>query len=341
MIHADVGQKLFRIDHSSEVSAARRYASQMATQLGFDDTLSGRLSIVITEAATNILKHAGDGYLFITPLSQDRQNGIEVLALDRGPGISNLHESFEDGTSSSGTCGTGLGAMRRLADEFDVYTQIGKGSAFYMALWTKPQMLTDEALQIGSISVPYPGEDISGDAWAVAKEDDRAVLLVADGLGHGVDAAQASSMAVRELSEQPTLEPVQLLNSMHESLKKSRGAAVALAAIDMRDGIIEFVGIGNISAGVINDGKRKQLVSHNGIVGSNMRKVQQFALPWSDSSLCIFCSDGISTQWSLDAYPGLSSCHPSLIAGIIFRDFTRGRDDVTVLAVRQSCSAHD
>lgn len=336
MIHLDVGQKLFSINHSSEVAAARRYGSQLAAQLGFDATLAGRLSIVITEAATNMLKHAGEGSLFITPLSQNGQNGIEVLALDRGPGISNLHESFQDGTSSLGTSGTGLGALRRQADRFDVHTMDGKGSAFYMALWTCPDKLDDNALQIGSISVPYPGELVSGDAWAVAVERRQIAVLVADGLGHGVDAAHASSMAVRELREQPQLDPSQLLAFMHESLQRSRGAAIALAAIDLDGGVLEFVGIGNIMASVVQNSARKQLVSHNGIVGSNMRKVQQFALPWSADSLCILCSDGISTQWSLDHYPGLTSCHPSLIAGIIYRDFARGRDDVTVLVLRHT-----
>lgn len=336
MIHTDAGQKRFLINHSSEVSAARRYGSELAEQLGFDAVLGGRLSIVITEAATNMLKHAGEGTLFITPRSQNGQNGVEVLALDSGPGIGNLHESFQDGTSSRGTAGTGLGALRRQADRFDVYTAPNKGSAFHMGLWPQPETLDHQAFQIGSISVPYPGELVCGDAWAVAIDAARVSLLVADGLGHGVDAAQASCMAVRELQENTHLNPVQLLDCMHESLKRSRGAAIAVAAIDRVGGILEFVGIGNIMAGVINGALRKQLVSHNGIVGSNMRKVQQFALPWSGDTLCILCSDGIGSQWSLDAYPGLSSCHPSLIAGVIYRDFARGRDDATVLVVREA-----
>lgn len=339
MIHSDVGQKLFVINHSSEVAAARRYGAQMAELMGFDTILAGRLSIVITEAATNMLKHAGEGELFITPLSQNGQNGIEVLALDRGPGISNLTESFQDGISSLGTSGTGLGALRRQADRFDVYTAGGKGSAFYMALWTQAPAIDIDAVQIGSISVPYPGELVCGDAWAVAVEPSRIAILVADGLGHGIDAAQASGMAVRELREQSQLQPAELLALIHESLKRSRGAAVALAAIDRVGGVLEFVGIGNIMASIMQGSTRKQLVSHNGIVGSNMRKVQQFAVPWSEDALCILCSDGIATQWSLDSYPGLVACHPSLIAGILYRDFARGRDDVTVLVVRQISAA--
>lgn len=69
-------QKVFTIAHASEISAARRWANQLAGSLEFDETTSGQLAIVVTEAATNILKHAGSGLLFITPVLQGKSKGI-------------------------------------------------------------------------------------------------------------------------------------------------------------------------------------------------------------------------------------------------------------------------
>jgi hypothetical protein len=75
-------------------------------------------------------------------------------------------------------------------------------------------------------------------------------------------------------------------------------------------------------------------VSHNGIVGHNMRKVQEFVVPCPPGALCIMHSDGIQTQWDLAAYPGLHARTPALIAAILMRDFIRRRDDAMVLVVR-------
>jgi serine phosphatase RsbU (regulator of sigma subunit) len=177
-------------------------------------------------------------------------------------------------------------------------------------------------------------EDVCGDAWAVTADQDRATFLLADGLGHGVHAAQASQVATELLLKRPGLQPLALMEAAHDSLRGTRGAAVAVAELQFKSQQLSFVGIGNISACVIDGLSRKQLVSHNGIVGDNMRKAQQFSLPCSPGSLYLMHSDGINTHWDIDTYPGLYFCHPALIAGILYRDFARGRDDASILAAR-------
>jgi hypothetical protein len=76
-------------------------------------------------------------------------------------------------------------------------------------------------------------------------------------------------------------------------------------------------------------------MSHNGIVGSNMRKVQEFAHEWGAGATLILHSDGIATRWDVNAYPALMFRHPALIAAVLYRDFARQRDDAMVLVVRQ------
>jgi hypothetical protein len=77
------------------------------------------------------------------------------------------------------------------------------------------------------------------------------------------------------------------------------------------------------------------MVSHSGIVGHEARKIQEFVYPWSQDTVLVMHSDGLATHWNLDQYPGLASRRPSLIAGVLYRDFTRGRDDVTVVVAKK------
>jgi anti-sigma regulatory factor (Ser/Thr protein kinase) len=332
----------FAVAHLSEVSAARRYGQQLADALQFDEVRSGRVAILITEVATNIIKHAGEGVLHIM---QSKVNlgdvhalhAIDVLALDKGPGMLNMAMSFEDGVSTSGTSGNGLGALRRLSDEFDAYTMHAKGSVFFMRVWQHdaPAVIPQPArLQFGGLCQPIAGEEVSGDAWVIQTSQSQSAWAVCDGLGHGEHAAMASRLAVNLLQERPELGATAYVSAADDVLHSTRGAALAVCTADVAREQIQFAGIGNISACVTDGKQRKQLLSHNGIVGSNVRKIQQFDADFAKGSLSIMHSDGINTNWNLDDYPGLFDCHPNVIAGVLLRDFERGRDDASVLVVR-------
>lgn len=322
------------IAHSSDVASVRRRAVQLAQSLGFNETLAGKLAIMVTEAATNILKHAGSGQIIVRPLICGATHGVEILALDKGPGIANLSRSLQDGVSTAGTSGNGLGAMRRLADVFDVYSLPGKGSAFHLCLWSGAPP-PEETLTSGVVCVPVEGETACGDDWTLQPGSRSATLTVVDGLGHGPMAATASRAAVRTAHAHPDLPPGALLESIHQALRPTRGAAVAVMQMDPDAGMLRFAGVGNISASMHGDGPRRSLVSHNGIAGHNMRRTQEVQMAWPRDALLIAHSDGLSTQWSLDAYPGLVMRHPALIAGVLYRDFARQRDDATIVVVRR------
>jgi anti-sigma regulatory factor (Ser/Thr protein kinase) len=337
-------QRHFALAHTSDIASVRRHARQLSDRLAFSEIQAGQLAIVVTEVATNVLKHAGHGTLILTPVQRQGRAAIEVLALDQGPGLANLSQSLRDGISTAGTAGNGLGAIKRMSQEFDAYSAAGKGAAFFACVHGELASFAPDAadtgparhLQYGAICVPVAGEEECGDAWAVQAGRDSVSMVVADGLGHGPDAAIASYAAVRAFEASPGMAPAPLLEKMHQAMRATRGAAVAVGRLDLVSNVIRFAGIGNISAIVIDHGARRQLVSHNGIVGNNMRKVQEFEQPWPEDGLGLYimCSDGIATQWDLQNYPGLQYSHPSLIAGVLFRDFARGRDDATVLVVK-------
>jgi hypothetical protein len=120
----------------------------------------------------------------------------------------------------------------------------------------------------------------------------------------------------------------------HDALRSTRGAAAAIVAIDAERGIVTYGGVGNIAGCVLTGGSRRSMVSHNGTLGHQIRTVGEFTYPWSHEAMLVLHSDGLVSHWSLDAYPGLAARDPSLIAGILYRDFTRGRDDVTVVVAK-------
>jgi anti-sigma regulatory factor (Ser/Thr protein kinase) len=329
-------QLTFPVTHASDVAAARRAGQKLADSLGFDDVKAGRLAIVITEAATNILKHAGEGTVTImrTQSGVDMP-GVDVVAVDNGPGIGDLEFSLRDGVSTAGTAGTGLGALRRQADEFDVWTRHGRGAAFFMRIWKGTPPPEPCGMEVGALCTPLAGEEACGDGWAVSCNRDGATLLGADGLGHGPEAAKAAAGAIQALEKRPAAAPGDVLHTAHDLLRITRGAALSVARIDYRGDDLRFAGIGNVNALVVDGAARRALVSHNGIVGHNMRKVQEFTAPFPPGALCVLTSDGIQTQWDLGDYPGLHARAPALVAAILMRDFIRRRDDAMVLVARR------
>ena len=328
-------QLAFTICHASDIAAARRAGQKLALDLGFNESRAGSLALIVTEAGTNLLKHAGEGTLYLNVAQSEGVPGVDVLAVDKGPGIADLETCLRDGMSTAGTSGTGLGALRRLSNEFDVYSTPGDGALFFMRLWRDDPAPRLCRVDVGALTVPLAGEDACGDGWGVACDGAGATLLAADGLGHGPNAAAASQAAIHELQHRPSSEPGRLVEAAHQALRITRGAALAAARIDFEADVVRFAGVGNIGAYVIDGDSRRALVSHNGIAGHNMRKVQEFTVPCPPGALCILHSDGIQTQWDLDKYPGLLARSPALIAAMLMRDYIRRRDDAMVLVVRR------
>src|SRR5262249_15988384 len=111
-----------QISESSAAAEARREAMALVQKAGFDETARGTVGIVVSELGTNLAKHAVYGELLFRGIEHDGIAGLEVLSLDRGPGIANISECIRDGYSTRGSSGTGLGAIARLADVFDIHS---------------------------------------------------------------------------------------------------------------------------------------------------------------------------------------------------------------------------
>ncbi len=326
-------QALIKVDDRSQVGEGRRAAADLARVLGFDATAAGNVALAVTEATTNILKHAQRGKLVLRALERGGVGGLEVLALDQGPGIANIGISLRDGHSTSGSMGTGLGALSRISHAMEVYTQPDKGTAVRLEFWAGPLSKGTRAPQIGAVCLPKPGEVACGDAWSLTRDGTDCSLLVVDGLGHGTEAARAARVAMEVLAKHPEAPPSELLQLAHLALASTRGAAAAIARFGQARG--GFAGVGNITARVESLTSRRQLVSHNGTLGHVVRKVQEFSFDFPADAALIVHSDGLAGHWTLADYPGLMAKHSGLIAGVLYRDHDRGRDDVTVVVIKR------
>jgi anti-sigma regulatory factor (Ser/Thr protein kinase) len=325
---------LIPIEDSTRVAEARRVAAAYSQSEGLPEKAAEEAAIIATEIATNLLKHARSGEVHISGLSAMGDPGVEILSIDRGPGMVNLQACSEDGFSTTGTSGTGLGAIARLADVFDAFSQPQSGTVIVARKFPRSDRgARAKNWTFGAVRAPYPGETACGDNWSIRRNGQSTILIVADGLGHGILAADASSAAVAAFKKGTPESAAALLENVHLALRSTRGAAVSVAYIEQHSRI-HYAGLGNV-AGVVLGGPRAQyMVSHSGTAGLEARRFQEFDYPLPPEGAIVMHSDGLNTNWSLDAYPGLLRRHPAVIAGVLYRDATRGRDDVCVLVGR-------
>jgi len=319
----------------SQVGEARRTAARLATDAGLDETAVGRVSLVATELGTNILKHATRGEIILRSRDTPDAPSIELVAIDSGPGIADIDRALRDGYSSAGSHGHGLGALSRLTSSFDVFTAAGRGTVFLARIDATGGRSAAPGMSVGVVRVPKAEEPVCGDDWGLTSYAGGASLfVVADGLGHGLAAADAAGLAVRAMAGGREMGATEAMTIIHGALRNTRGAAVATAFIPPGHRSVRFSGVGNISAFIVGPGASKTLVSHNGIVGHNARRIQEFEYAWPAGALLIMHSDRLSGRWNLDDYPGLTSRDPSIIAAVLYRDFTRRRDDSIVVVAR-------
>ena len=332
-------QVLIGIEDRSQVGEARRQAAELARSLGFNDTQAGKVALAVTEAASNIIKHAGSGKVLLAPLMHETGGGpasvgLEMLALDRGPGIANVNASLRDGYSTAGSMGAGLGALARLSPSFEVYSQPGRGTALRLEIWGSSFTPAADDLELGAVCLPKKGEEVTGDGWLMRASGESRAVLVIDGLGHGPSAARAARAATEAFAANTSAPPGALMRICHSALATTRGAAGAAARVVPAKERGSFAGVGNIACRIESVGERRQLVSHSGTLGHVMRRVQEFDFHFPAGALLILHSDGLTSHWTSTDYPGLAARHAGLIAGVLYRDHDRGTDDVTVVVLK-------
>lgn len=328
----------FAIDEISQVGEARRFALVLCADLDFDETRSGRVGIIVNELGNNLVRYAKKSHLIFRKYSTRTESGIEILSVDSGPGMDDSI-TIQDGFSTGKTPGTGLGAAKRQSDLFDIYSVIGSGTVILARVNAKSAVIDpgaekdSDSYEVGAINNPMVGELISGDGWCVHETDTGLAVTIVDGLGHGPLANHAALKALHVFAENYHAPVTDVLNKIHVDLKSTRGAAVFL--LSTIGDSITYTGVGNIFALLHSPLKNKVLTSQNGTAGLRINAAKPNDDQWKVNDYFIFHSDGLSSRWSLENYPGVTAKHPAILAALLVRDFDRKTDDTTVVVVRR------
>jgi anti-sigma regulatory factor (Ser/Thr protein kinase) len=322
----------FRVEAAATASAVRRAAERLATELAMPERRIADLSIVAAEIAGNLVKHADEGVLLVRVVRTPEQAGVELIAIDRGPGMADVAHSVGDGHSTAGTLGIGLGAIVRQSGWSDLYSMPGQGTVLAAQIW--PDDPPAPAWAAG-LTRPLTGEPVSGDGFAVRDADGRRQLLMCDGLGHGSLAAAATHEAVRAFVEAPSAPPAAMVEVLHRRLNHTRGAALAVAELDEQAGLVRYAGLGNIAGTVfLPEGGRRGMISLPGIAGHQRRQIREYDYPLVPGAVVVMHSDGVVDRWSPADYPELLRHSPAVIAATVLRDAGTRRDDAGVLVGR-------
>lgn len=325
------------IDDHSRIAEVRRAVALLGHMKGLTPELVAQAALVTSELCTNILKYAVRGEVLLNALcAHGGAYGLDIVALDRGPGIADLDAALKDGFSTGGSLGIGLGTMRRAAALFDVYSAPGVGTAVLVRLLEKKVAPPpDDGFTVGSRMTPIRNEVVSGDCWSLLRFEQTLAVALVDGLGHGAKAAVAAHAAIEAFHRHlQQAGPAQTIQFAHQALQSTRGAVMAVASIDTQAQTLNFAGLGNISAMVHTRGAVVRLSATDGTVGYGARRARESTLAWSSLSTLILNSDGLSSRWNLARHPGLLARHPVLVAALLHRDFARDTDDATVVVIR-------
>jgi len=317
------------VEDASAVAACRNAGLAMASQLQFPASRADQLALAVTEAASNLHKHARQGSLLLCVNRDAEVPGIELVTIDAGPGLRDVSAAMRDGHSTAGTLGIGLGAIRRLADFSDLYSRPGHGTALIARFWPGPG---PPAISCAGLVRPITGETECGDAFGVIRRDDVVTAVFCDGLGHGPLAAAASARALAAVLDEPASEPAALLERAHRRMSGTRGGAVAVVQVTGQ--VARFAGLGNVAGFVLSAGSRKSMLSVPGIAGYQARAFRQFDYEVPPGAAVILHSDGISSRWEVAAVPDVQTRDPLLIAAVLLAEAGIHRDDAGVLVLK-------
>jgi anti-sigma regulatory factor (Ser/Thr protein kinase) len=318
-----------RVEDASAVAACRKAVQIMAERLRFPAARIGQLALAVTEAASNLHKHAEQGSVLLCVNRDGPQPGIDLVTIDAGPGVRDVTAALRDGHSTAGTLGIGLGAIQRLADFADLYSRPGHGTSLVARFCASPPV--SQPRWAGLIR-PITGETQCGDAYGVVLADDTVTAVLCDGLGHGPLAAAAAAAGVAALRADPAGEPAALLERVHRRMSGTRGGAVGVVQVGGQ--LARFAGLGNVAASIVSDGQRRSMISIPGIAGVQARTIRQFEYDVPPGSAVILHSDGVSSRWEAAALPALEARDPLLIAAVLLSEAGVHRDDAGVLVLK-------
>ena len=319
----------------SYFAALRKGIHKQALHAEFTENKIAKLDLVVAEITSNLAKHAIGGEVLCKVHGIGDQQYIELISIDKGPGISNLAAMMQDGISTANTLGHGLGSIKRLSDFFSIYSLKDWGTILVSRLYKKEARVVASQISVHSLITAKPPEILSGDGCAYKFSERHFKLLLMDGLGHGPEANKVLVEAFDSFKLCPYNDPAEVVRFLHPPLKKTRGGVGTLVVYDLLNGQCEILGVGNISCKIFSAGEMKNVMSYNGIIGHNIpNTMTSHSIPTKDFKYIILCSDGIKSRWDIAKYPSIQRYDPVIIAAAIYKDFNRQTDDTSVVIIK-------
>ncbi|WP_378954468.1 ATP-binding protein [Pelosinus sp. sgz500959] len=320
-----------RVQGDYDVGTARRQITEFSLPVSFSDLELAQLAIIITEMATNLVRHTIHGGVIQCEMMPDHQ-GLVLEAIDDGPGIASDISALSDGVSTQGgSMGGGLGAIQRLSDSFNLTTNdIGTK----VRITKLAQEKENPRLTVGVCSRPYPGFDVNGDGFYVCSGGVRSVIAVYDALGHGKEAYDTATLMYKCLQELHGLELSDIVNIAHKRLLYSRGVALWLGAVYHNDNRLSYISLGNVEARLITNNHSQTLLNQNGTVGGHMPKHKINEISWMPGSVLSLATDGISSRWQVEDYPEIVGNNSNRVCQRLLKEWGRNTDDATIMIVR-------
>ncbi len=324
----------------SETSLLKKPLKALGLQIGFSPYQLAKLDIIISEITSNLFKHTTQqGEILFRMITQGENQGIELISIDHGPGMQDASQMMKDGVSTTQSLGTGMGAIQRLSDEFDIYSQKGWGTLLLSRIFKNEHRayLTETDIRFSTFMVAHPQEEVCGDGLSYKAKGQQHTFLLTDGLGHGLQAHEASRYAIEAFQQTSSTVPCQILQTIHDHVSRTRGVVGLTFTLDIAQHTIDYCSVGNISfrmtAPLVEKGKHG--ISANGTLGHIMpARLTGERLVWLDPTWLIIHSDGIKTYWALQDYAGLLLKDLSLIAAALYKDHKRDMDDCAILIVK-------
>jgi anti-sigma regulatory factor (Ser/Thr protein kinase) len=325
----------YKIDDRSLIAFIKREIHNLSLQLGFTPHRAGETDIIVAELTSNLIKYANGGELLYRATIEEEQNMIEIYCLDKGIGFDNLAKIMNDGYSSSNTLGQGLGAIKRLSNDFQIYSIKNWGCVQYVRICAKNDSVLPvlkKGLNYNAIAVNYPGEKVCGDGYHVKFSKKGFQIFVGDGLGHGENANEAVQLALKAFKQSLESDPAEILRDIHSSVKKSRGLVATIATVDYNSEVWAICGIGNINTRIFDGLENKTYAPYNGIIGHNIpRTLNNTIVPYKRHQIIVMHSDGLRTRWNLNDMASIFKQGAGVIAASLYKENLRGTDDATIL----------
>lgn len=325
-----------RADDRSYFAILKKEIHLKVAEAGFSTVRGGEIDIIVSELTSNLSKYASGGEILFGHVAGPETEYIEVIAIDNGPGMADPRKMLMDGVSTTQTLGHGLGSIRRLSDDFDIFSQIGWGTIVLSRVYRRrPSRPKSTGFELRKLVIAKPGEKVSGDGCYYKVNDDYLKILVADGLGHGPEANRAVNEAVSAFKTCPFNDPVEIIKYLHTGIRKTRGIVATVIIYDFKRKCWSIGGVGNISSKLVNYLALRNYIPYNGIIGHNIAssmKTQEYSQ--SEFAQIIACSDGLKSRWDTSRLPNIGRHDLSVLNAALYKDFARKTDDMTVISCK-------